>query len=74
MTTIIPNTELSAKCRRQMRAETRDARFEERFYEITLMGLAENAANFVSHDEWLDDDTHWIWVMAHEEYFYDDFA
>jgi len=74
MSTTIPDTELSRRARREMRAEVREARFKKRFYEVTLMGLAKNAANFVNHDEWLDDDTHWIWTMARDEYFHIDFA
>jgi hypothetical protein len=28
--------------------------------------LAENTANEMGHDEWLDDETHWIWDLAAE--------
>jgi hypothetical protein len=26
--------------------------------------LAENAAHALEHDEWLDDETHWIWELS----------
>ena len=29
-------------------------------------GLAERLAHDFSHDEWLDDETHWIWEVAAE--------
>lgn len=29
-------------------------------------GLAERVAHELDHDEWLDDETHWIWEIAME--------
>jgi len=29
-----------------------------------LTTLAENAAHYVEHDEWLDDSDHWVWEEA----------
>jgi hypothetical protein len=32
--------------------------------EVNCTKLAENAASYLDHDEWLDDETHWIWDVA----------
>ena len=34
----------------------------------TLTELAENAAVYCDHDEWLDDSSHWVWEMAIQAY------
>jgi hypothetical protein len=34
--------------------------------DATATTLAESAANTLGHDEWLDDETHWIWDLALE--------
>ena len=34
--------------------------------DATATTLAESAANTLGHDEWLDDETHWIWDLAIE--------
>jgi len=34
--------------------------------EVNCTKLAEEAAKHLDHDEWLDDETHWIWDMAFE--------
>ena len=31
---------------------------------INLTQLAENAAHEFNHDEWLDDESHWVWEVA----------
>jgi len=35
--------------------------------EVNLTKLAEAGAHFADRDEWLDDETHWIWEVALEE-------
>ena len=32
--------------------------------EVNCTRLAENAAWEFDHDEWLDDETHWVWDLA----------
>jgi len=34
--------------------------------EVNYTRLAENAAWHFDHDEWLDDETHWVWDVALE--------
>ena len=34
--------------------------------DATATSLAEAAAITLGHDEWLDDETHWIWDLAVE--------
>lgn len=34
--------------------------------QTNLTELAENAAIYLDHDEWLDDSDHWIWELAME--------
>jgi len=31
---------------------------------VNLTKLAEGAAHAFDHDEWLDDETHWVWDVA----------
>ncbi len=31
---------------------------------VNCTRLAENAAHEFNHDEWLDDDSHWVWDLA----------
>ena len=33
-------------------------------YEVNYTRLAENAAWHFNHDEWLDDECHWVWELA----------
>jgi hypothetical protein len=35
-------------------------------WEINMTALAEAAAHQFDHDEWLDDETHWVWDAAFE--------
>lgn len=35
--------------------------------EVNYTRLAEEAAHYFDHDEWLDDETHWIWDLALQE-------
>lgn len=35
--------------------------------EVNCTRLAEEAAHYFDHDEWLDDETHWVWDLALEE-------
>lgn len=32
--------------------------------QVSLTQLAENTAHELGHDEWLDDETHWVWEEA----------
>ncbi len=34
--------------------------------EVNFTELAENTAHALDHDEWLDEETHWIWDLAVE--------
>lgn len=34
--------------------------------EVNMTRLAENTAWEMGHDEWLDDESHWIWDLAEE--------
>lgn len=32
--------------------------------EVNCTKLAEEAAKYLDHDEWLDEETHWVWSLA----------
>ena len=34
--------------------------------DLTATQIAEDAAHYFYHDEWLDDETNWIWDLAAE--------
>lgn len=35
--------------------------------EVNYTRLAEEAAHYFDYDEWLDDETHWVWDLALKE-------
>lgn len=54
--------------RRFMRMELEDRDHPDLWFdgEINYTRLVENAAWHFDHDEWLDDETHWVWDLAVE--------
>ncbi|MFA4971256.1 MAG: hypothetical protein WC683_01500 [bacterium] len=53
-----------ALIRKAQAAATRELRDLEDDEEANATQIAENVAHDLGHDEWLDDDTHWIWDVA----------
>ena len=41
-----------------------DAEYDPHLCGVNCTQLAENAAHMFSHDEWLDDEQHWVWELA----------
>lgn len=51
------------KVKRYMQKEAQHVE-DRRTGEVNTTQLAENAAHEFDHDEWLDDETHWVWDLA----------
>jgi hypothetical protein len=49
-----------------MQSKAGDHLFDGKTGELNTTLLAENAAHAFDHDEWLDDETHYIWEVAFE--------
>ena len=53
-----------ALIRKAKAAAERELRDLDENDEANATQIAENVAHEMDHDEWLDDETHWIWVVA----------
>jgi hypothetical protein len=51
------------KVKRYMQKEVKNL-VDRRTGEVNTTQLAENAAHEFDHDEWLDEETHWVWDLA----------
>ena len=54
---------LKSKVKKYMKSVLSDY-YDPQLLDINLTRLAEGTADHFNHDEWLDDESHWVWDLA----------